>query len=153
MKAWLPIRGEFLIKSPDWFAAARDKRSIKVPLQPFNPLAQGERAANTETEKKMHMVGHKDVTPDTDVKLSRAPAISAEGGVNFGSREEGRTCVGGESHKINGRIKALKGQVQPGRFDLALHGGGFNAGGLQRTSYRERILSAETADATAVATL
>jgi hypothetical protein len=154
MEAGLPERRQLLAAHAHALRTGSGEHLIQVSLQSFDPITQSDFASGAETDKKVHMVGHDDVTPDTDTEVYASTAIIDKRIVQRRVAKDRLPPVRIERHEKNGRIEALEDRLQTRwfAFDHSLHSKCCSVRCPQRTSSYEgrRVTnSAETADTTA----
>jgi hypothetical protein len=80
----LPKRGQDLARNSRGPNRAIRQRRAQLPFHPFDPFAQGDSAAATETDKEMHVIWHDHEAADNYFEFRRMMAIFDESSVNRG---------------------------------------------------------------------
>jgi hypothetical protein len=93
MKPRLPEGRELLARPLYRFASRWKQNAVKFAFQSLDPRTQGRHASNSEADEQVNVIGHKNVSPDTDTKISSAAAVFDENFVYFrGLRADLREC-------------------------------------------------------------
>jgi hypothetical protein len=153
VEAWLPIGRQLLPRHTPALSTGSGKHSVQMSLQSFDPGAQRDIASRSEADKEVHVVGHDNVTADTDAELFGPVAVIGERVMQCGVGKDRLTPMRIERNEVNRRVEALEDHVETRGlvFDRSPHGRCCSVRCPQGTSFgaqRDVTNSAETADAT-----
>jgi hypothetical protein len=82
VKARLPEGTKLLTVSLRRFASDREQNTIEFTFQSLDPRTQSRSTSNPKTGKQMNVIGHENITPHPNAKVSCAPAVLHEGFVH-----------------------------------------------------------------------
>ena len=148
VKTWLPERNNPLAGHAHAPGTGNGEGAIQVPFQAFDPDAQSDFASSTEADKEVHVVGHYEVTADTDAKLRRSATIIGKRVVYRGPRKNALSLMRVEGNEENRRVEALEDRIEARwlPFDHSPHRKCCSVRCPQRTSSRAGRCAAKSAD-------
>jgi hypothetical protein len=148
VEAWLPKGRQLLPRQTHALSTGSGKYSIQMSLQSFDPGAQRDIASHSEAGKEVQVIGHYDVTADTDAELFGPAAVIGERVMQCGVGKDRLTPMRIERNEVNRRVEALEDHVETRGlvFDRSPHGKCCSVRCPQRTSFGAWRRPAKSAD-------